>query len=1140
MPELKLVLGPAGSGKTWHVVREVAHCAAQGALPGPGHPPLLVIVPEQQAAAMELEILRRLDSDHGCPATARVRVMSLTRLAAWLLQEAGAQQEQPGELGRRLLVWSLLPDSPRREAEAAVYAPMLAELAQYGVTGDDLRGRAAAHPALAEKLHQLAALQERYTAACRERGLSFAPAAACIPELLTGEHWPHLEHTLVWVDGFAGFTPVEERALRALLARCTRVTATLLLDPAVVEADAPHPLARDYRPACELYHRWLELAASTGASISEPLRLQELPRWAAGSPLADVARHGLYAAPGSAMPHAAATVAQAEALPGLRATACADERAEVEAAARTIRTLVLPPALGGRGWRYRDISMITRSLAPYAETVPLVFSEYGIPFFLDQRRKLAHHPLAEYVRCGVRLALGLAAVEDIYTLLKTDLLPGGTAWRGQVDELELYARQSALRPEDWLRPEAWRWHRELLRHEERDVAPGSRRVELEHKLAQYDAWRRALLTPVARLARELRARPAQLVLRDALAAIVQQLITDEVARILEAWAVAAEEQTPPRPDLAAQHRGVLAQLLQLFEELERTGGALQLSGGELCAWLEFGLGELDAGFSPPTLDAVLVTDIARGRQQALRGVLLLGLSEDQWPPPAEQTPFLSDAERRVLNQPDKLVAGGAEERAGRELYLALVAATRASELLHLFRPAGDMEGRQRQPSPYYVQLCRRLSLSEGWAGADGSASAPPTLGELYRQAGLAGPRGPLEQAAQELRPVAQGPAAALDWGRMQAQARGLLPALSPAELNAALGAGLGQVVLHGSVSRLETFAACPFKHFTHYLLRIGEPPERDLTLAGLGGFYHRVLERTISALNAQDCDWAALTPDEFVAAGLAALEAAGPALQDETGTQRADYVIERAGKLLAHKLPAELQRLQAAGRAPCLTELRFGHAGDPLPPVMLRLRGGELRLSGYIDRLDLNAAGQASVVDYKLSSRDVDWPQFLAGRQLQLLTYLLAVDGQTLPRQSSVGALQAVRADYSPVEPVWSGRDSGFTVHSVPPELKRQSSQEQLAGLVPQAMAQARRILRELGERILAGEITPRPLSDAAGRWTACSECSYRALCRFDPLAGGRYREMRSESSSVLRDRIAGGEDFAGSAGGGPEPEVRR
>ncbi len=569
----------------------------------------------------------------------------------------------------------------------------------------------------------------------------------------------------------------------------------------------------------------------------------------------------------------------------------------------------------------------------------------------------------------------------------------------------------------------------------------------------------------------------------------------------------------------------------------------RLTPEELCAWLEFGLGELDLGYRPPTLDAVLVTDIERGRQQSLRGALLLGLAEDLWPPPVEQTPLLSDAERRELNRPGRLVAGGAEERSGRELYLALVAATRAAELLHLSRPAGDMDGRTRQPSPYYAQLWPPLEAQRKLgAPDDAGVHLPQTPGELYCQAALAAQRCTTGAGGAGAARPAPAPTPPPSTGGAHRRGRaGPSPALQPEELRAALGGVDERLVLQGSVSRLEAFAACPFKHFAHYLLRIDEPPERDLTLPGLGGFYHRVLERTISSLNARSCDWARITPAEFLAAGLAVLDALAPQLLEETGAQRADYVLERARMLLAHKLPAELAVLQDKRRAPCLTELRFGQAGDPLPPVSLDVAGGELRLSGYIDRLDVAAGGRATVIDYKLSSRDVDWRQFLAGKQLQLLTYLLAVDGQPLGSAPEAGVLRAAQADYSPVEPGWSKGETGF----VTPQCAAGDEAGRQAGAAGRTAGRG------------AGPGTAHP-----GRaWRSASWLARSARCPWPIPAGAGQRaasaatavcaasirwragvtaQLRPESSAMLRDRIAQGESFAGSAQAGPAPEVRR
>jgi ATP-dependent helicase/nuclease subunit B len=1160
VPKLKLIIGPAGSGKTWRVIGEVAASAAQGAAPGPLQPPLLVIVPEQQAATIERAILRRLAATHGQSASARLHVMSLTRLAAWLMDQAGLRPEQPGDLGRQLLVWLLLPDSPQRQAQAAVYAQALAELAQYGVGGDELlkcagrieRAAAAgldqstsATAAFAAKLRDLAGVQDAYQAACAKRGLTFSPPAALIPELLTEEHWPLLGATQVWVDGFAGFTPVEERALIAILSRCAEVTATLLLDPALLQVDEADPLAREYRPVRELHSRWLALATAAGVAVEPYIALDGVRRWGDGMPLAAVAMHGLY---GTACDDACAGAerspdpAAACDPPSLRALVCADERQEVEQAARAVLALVRPPEMGGRGWRYRDLSVIVRSLAPYAGLIPLVFSEYGIPYFIDQRRGLAHHPAVELVRCGVRLALGLAEEADVYTLLKTDLLPGGEEARARIDELELYARECALRPHNWLAEQPWRWQRKLLRREDADAAAGERQA----RIAQYDAWRKELLTPVVKLAQGRTALiPAQPTLREVLSLIWHCLITDDVAHQLESWALAAEQTDPTRHDMAQAHRGVLGAIAALFDELVRVAGDAALPPAELCSWLESGLAELDLGYSPQALDAVLVTDVERGRQHETRGALLLGLSEDQWPPPAAQTPLLSDAERRRLIAAGVVISGGAVERAGRELYLALVAATRPSELLHISRPAGDADGRKRQPSPYFDLLCRRLGIAPHQADELAATAAAATTSELLRRTALCPDDGTLQQAVAALSLQSGPDATALAWGREQARARGIAPPLPQDLVREALGAGQAGLTLHCSVSRLETFAACPFKHFARYFLRINEPVERDMNPQDLGGFYHRVLQQIVKRLNQAGCDWSRLGAEEFVATGLQVLEQLGPELGEETGRERSDYVLERARRtFLEHKLPQELAAIQQQGCWPLLTELRFGGPAGSFPALRVGLAGGGLELSGYIDRLDAGADGSAIVVDYKLSSRDVDWRRFLAGSDLQLLAYALALDGQSAVIAGQRTQLTAHQTEYSPCEPKWKHDAADFQQSSVPPPYKQEAKQQAMAGLLPRALEETQRIISELGTRIIAGEVGVFPLQTPDGKWRACGQCGYAALCRFDPLAGGRYHELRPEKPIELRDMIASGEyDFTGSASGaaaGPAPRVER
>jgi len=1150
MARLSLLLGPAGSGKTYRVVDEVAGRAAQAPFPSTDYPPLLVIVPEQQAVSMERAILARLAERGAAAASGRVHVMGLGRLATVLARRAGMPLTGLSELGRQLLCWRLLdgePEQQLREALAGLYAGLVAELALYGTAPQELTaqavqlakqagqegaGRRWELTRLAVKLEELAGFYLRYQQACSELGLNFRPLPALVPELLREEHWPHLAHTEVWVDGFAGFTPAEERALGALLKSTAGITATVLIDPARRDG----PLATDeadwYAPTRELLVRWHELAAAEGVAVEET-ELAEARRWPAGSPLASVA-NGLQAPAQEASPGPTATNA--------RFVVCPDQRIEVDAAAAQVLDLA------AQGVRFGEISVVARTLQPYADLLAARFSDCQIPCFIDQREPLNHHPAVELIRCGLRLALGLASEPDLYTLLKTDLLPGFAdlqkqyladqaarlaAERERIDALEQYAREHALAPGQWLAEAPWRYHRELLRDEERRPLSAEERECIEQQLAQLDRWRRELLTPVAGLAEQLKLIPAAArTVTNVLAAAWGALMTPGVARRLAQWA----ESNGGAPQAAA-HTGVLKELAGLFDELAALAGtqpvgASGVTAEELCGWVEYGLNQLSLGYPPPRLDCVLVTDVERGRHPAVRASLLLGLSADAWPVSQAEQPYFADNERTLVNTGARLLARGAAERAEREPYLALVAATRASEFLYVSRPAADRDGRRLEPSPYYTGLqcalgCadaepEYLGVHEGYAGPRLAASAA----DLSVVQALGTDDARLAELIDEIEPQLPAPLrSAREWSQRRRKTGASLEPLPAEALRQLFPEHPEQPRLRLSASQLETFAACPFKHFARYLLRLREPDLPSFDALRLGRFYHSALERLTRRALATG---GSVDPEDLRAEVSAVLAELGEALGQETGRHRVGFVLERAGVLLAHHAAA--LALVLADAAQVYPELRFG-AGGELAPLRLDTPAGELELSGYIDRLDVAADGAVSVVDYKLASDQLHWPRFLAGQQIQLFVYLLAVLEGGLPGavEQPAESLKPGEVALQRIEPKLSEREP-FKAQRVS-TASAGAAADQAADLLGNALAQARRILGELGAGILSGQLAAAPLRERGGEaWTACRLCSYRALCRFDPLAGDQYRLLLPGGRQLSTEIAAGERDFTGSA----------
>ena len=196
-------------------------------------------------------------------------------------------------------------------------------------------------------------------------------------------------------------------------------------------------------------------------------------------------------------------------------------------------------------------------------------------------------------------------------------------------------------------------------------------------------------------------------------------------------------------------------------------------------------------------------------------------------------------------------------------------------------------------------------------------------------------------------------------------------------------------VLRGSVTRLERFSECPYRHFLQYGLGLEERDEMSWEAADHGTFFHKVMEvilRSVKESGKRLKDLSSEEREELVRKGIGAAVRAGSDTELQDKADR-EYLLGRWKDLFARQIGAMAEMEADDGFLPESFELQFG--GDELA---LDLGGGRsMRLSGQIDRLDVwkNAGTDwIRVVDYKTSDHSLDGTKLHAGLQLQLFTYL--------------------------------------------------------------------------------------------------------------------------------------------------------
>jgi len=160
------------------------------------------------------------------------------------------------------------------------------------------------------------------------------------------------------------------------------------------------------------------------------------------------------------------------------------------------------------------------------------------------------------------------------------------------------------------------------------------------------------------------------------------------------------------------------------------------------------------------------------------------------------------------------------------------------------------------------------------------------------------------------------------------------------------------------------------------------PPEEGYDARVLGSMYHKILEDTYRRAN----------PPTDLDACLRVLPDIARSVFE---TAPADYGFRPTPLWEAQQ--RELERILretiialsevSEGYAPRYFEQRFGMGQ---PSLVLQTGDGEIRLHGYIDRIDIGPDGRLRVIDYKASSSPIRPRDLNEGRRLQLPLYALA------------------------------------------------------------------------------------------------------------------------------------------------------
>ncbi|MFC5467095.1 helicase-exonuclease AddAB subunit AddB [Cohnella suwonensis] len=1172
---LRLITGRSGSGKTTFVLDEIREKIRRDPL----GPPLVLLVPEQATFQAEYAMA----TTPGMTGFMRAQVLSFRRLAFRVMQETGGAAVVPiHDNGKAMLLHKVL--EARRESlrlyrggksENGLITGingLLTEMKRYGIDSPKLADQAAAAARrasgdpraalLADKLHDLSLV---YADMEKELSGHWLDGEDMLGWLAKGAATaPFLEGAEIWVDGFHGFTPTEFDVVEALLRKAPRVSVALCLDRFYAAGERPDELEL-FHPTAETSAQLCEMAEATGAGIEAAVELSSEaggagPRFSNNEALAFLDRHWSNRRrwDESAGPRPGSSGF------GLSLHASANRRAEAEAVARDMLSRVKE-----QGGRWRDMAVFVRKMDDYADLLATVFGDYGIPYYLDGKAGVSHHPFVEFIRSALECVTGGWKAETLFRCAKTDLLgtPDRRVTRDEVDRLENYALAVGIDGWRWRSEQSWR---PLFRgdlEDERTAADDEPDEEHRRLIEVRDALLKPLIALQERMDR------AESV-REQCESLFDFMDETGSADMLESWA--ESDAAEGKPGKSAAHRPLWDAAMTLLDQLVELMGDHAADAQLFAGMVDAGLEELKLGAVPPTLDGVLVGSPERTRSDRVRIVYLLGANDGVMPMRIPENGLLAEEERDKLAASGMKMAPGSRRKLLDEQFLAYLTLTTASDHLWISYPIADEEGQGLLPSEWIGKLRKRFPGIPVQAEA---AEPAETQGEAEQLSFAVRPGRAMTHLLARLRSWKQGEALAPGWwtvynwlaGRDEWRSKlsTLISSLNYTNQEKPLSAETSRLLygdrLLASVSRMERFVACPFQHFASHGLKLRERKLFRVDAPDIGQLFHAALRQTTEKLFAEGP--AGLDAARWQSEAAAAVDKLLPRVQSQIllSTHRHQVMARKLRDIVKQASAVLGNHAGLSSFKPVGLELDFGPQGL-LPPLSLELGNGRwMDIAGKIDRVDAaeSSAGLLlRIMDYKSSAMKLKLDEVAHGLSLQMLTYLDVVVTHAphwlgrpaepagvlyfhvqnpflhtpngLPKDEAREALLRqyrmqglLLSDGESVKLMDESLNHSGKSVVVPVEFKKDgtfSARSQVATPTEWAVLRGsvRKQIRRIGKRITEGDVAISPYR--LDKRSPCTFCDFRPVCHFDSqVEGNAYQTLRKTTDrDELWRRLSG------------------
>ncbi len=1118
---LQFVLGNSGSGKTEYMYGRIVKEAAL-------HPKknYLVVVPEQFTMQTQKKLVE-LSENH---AIMNIDVLSFKRLAYRVFDDLGMSELSVlEETGKNLVLRKI---AKQKEGKLTVLRPniakmgyieelksLISELVQYNISPAALKEYALspdASPAFRAKLCDIAVIYEGFSEYMRG---NYVTAEEILNVLIdVAEDSALLKDSVVVFDEFTGFTPIQNRLLKTMLPLIEQMYVLLTIDAQedFYHCSGEHEL---FYLSKKTISSLMQMAEQADIEVSEPVVLTDSNRKRyIDSPDLAFMEQNLFR---KWYKKKNGTISD------IRITCERNPFEEITYVSREITRLVRE-----ENFRYQDIAVVSGAVEEYRSCLVECFDKYGIPYFMDRTAEVLFHPFIECIRAALEVVSSNFSYESVMRFLRTGFVD---IEEEKIDLLDNYLVAIKIRGKN-----AWkkRWLR-LMKDERMCDLPmlEELRVQIADLLIPfYDIFQKKSAT-----------------VSEKITALYELLVLVHAEEKL--WDKEAEYLNDGRQDKSKEYGQIYRIVMELLEKYDALLGEEVISVEEFTEILEAGLTAADVAVIPPGYDSVTIGDIERTRLNGVKVLFFVGVNDGIIPKAVGKGGIISEYERQMLKDAKLELAPGAREQSFIQRFYLYRNLTKPTCLLYISYVKVDGEGKTVRPS-YLIETMRRLFPELVVQNVEEILSIPGFYtkeaakdylvnGEYdenwYALANLLLE----EEDSEKVRQLIEAP----------------YDKYSSDPISKAVAQAIYGRNLKGSVTRLEKYALCAYKHFLEYGLKLKERELAAFENTDMGNLYHDALKRYSQKLEKSEYDWFQVPEDVRISLCGEAMEEALYGYPNLTAYATAEelHMVQRMKGILEQTVWALTEQVRAGRFVPTEFEVSFSEM-ENLNTLKLSFGADEnMQLLGRIDRFDTAEDDDrlyVKIIDYKSGSTKFDLVRIYQGLELQLIVYLAAgmeyarekypakrvlpgavlyyqIDDPVIDAGDDASAdskdyrhalLAALRPDglVNSEEAVYRSLDEHFEKKSeVIPVAINKSGELSAASKVASSEefeiieAYVKNQIINQGKQIFEGNVEVNPYMD--GQRKSCSYCPYEGVCGFDKkIPGFSYRKL----SAIKKEEV--------------------